>query len=102
MKNKSEFLEENFSTATSRLKRNIIFDLAKALHRNICVRCGKEIVCPEDISIEHIQAWLYVSKELFWDMNNIGFSHKKCNVSDRQHLIHPTRINPKGKNWCAR
>lgn len=37
----------------------------------------------DDWSIEHIEPWIGVDPDLFWDLDNITFSHKKCNVVDR-------------------
>jgi hypothetical protein len=102
-KNKNDFLGENSSTAAARLRRNILFHLAKKCGMNKCFRCGIEIVDPEEFSIDHKLPWLYVDIKLFWDMNNIAFSHKRCNKVDRPELIHRQKIkNPKGKNWCGK
>lgn len=50
--------------------------------KNICFRCNKEIN-RETFSIEHKIAWLDSSnpKELFFDLNNIAFSHVSCNAA---------------------
>lgn len=98
--NKSKFLNENFSTANGRLRRNILFLLVQQTYRDVCFRCGEKIRTVDDFSIDHKEPWLHVSKELFWDLTNIAFSHRKCNVSDRPWLRERIK-NPKGKNWCS-
>lgn len=37
----------------------------------------------DTFSIEHKEPWLHNSPELFWDLENITYSHKKCNKPDR-------------------
>lgn len=75
-------LEMNYGTATHQLKKLILFDLLKQTNKNICFQCNKEIENINDLSIEHKKPWLNseTPKELFWDLNNIGFSHLKCNI----------------------
>ena len=48
---------------------------------SVCFKCGETIETPETLSIEHKIPWLDNSVELFWDMNNIAFSHLSCNVA---------------------
>ncbi len=83
--NKSEFLGMNYSTAAHRLRKNILFSLVQELGRNVCFRCGDPIERSEDLSIEHKEFWLYTDPELFWDLDNITFSHLKCNTLHRRH-----------------
>jgi HNH endonuclease len=103
-KQKNDFLGENFSTATARLKRNLMFQMAQRLGLDSCFRCHNSIQTAEEISVDHKEPWLYVSKELFWNLNNLAFSHKRCNTTDRKELnkANNTRQNPVGKNWCGR
>jgi HNH endonuclease len=68
-----------FTTASLRLHRMIMFSLAQQCGRDDCFRCGKKIETVEEFSIEHKISWLDVSPELFWDLNNIDFSHLDCN-----------------------
>jgi hypothetical protein len=79
---KSAQLGMPVSTARSRLVKLIMFDLAKRLDETKCFRCGVDIQSVDDLSIEHKEPWLNVSTELFWDLNNIAFSHLQCNSFD--------------------
>lgn len=84
-KKKSEQLGMNFSTANNRLKKKILFWLVRKCGLDKCYRCGHLIESEEELSIEHMVDWLDNNPALFWDMNNIDFSHLKCNIdnSDR-------------------
>lgn len=69
--------------AYSLLRRQITFMLIKEAHRDICHRCGAQILDPFDCTVEHKLPWLDQDPALFWDLENIAFSHKKCNVPHR-------------------
>lgn len=88
---KTKALGINYSTACSRLKKNIMFDLIKRLNLNNCYRCNKEILEVETLSIDHKEAWLG-GPEKFWDLNNIAFSHNSCNSSHGNTL-------PRDERW---
>lgn len=67
--------------ASGILKKMLIFDFAeKAGHK--CYRCGGELTLAT-ISIEHKIPYLNSDKpkDLFFDLDNIAFSHLKCNSS---------------------
>lgn len=93
-------------TANGRLRKNILFHLLKRLGENKCFKCGDAIDKVEDLSIEHKEPWEGRSAELFWNIENIAFSHLKCN---RPHIIHPENlgdhieryIGPTGTAWCS-
>ena len=70
-----------YGTANGRLRKMVLFDLLKKHGENRCYRCSGEIAKCDDLSIEHKKAWLNVDVELFWDLDNIAFSHLKCNSS---------------------
>lgn len=74
-------------TATARLRKSILFQLVKETGRNICHQCGKEIVSEDELSIEHKIPWLDSENpiELFFDLNNIAFSHLRCNIGTCRH-----------------
>ena len=69
-------------TANARLRKTILFHLLKKHGENICFRCNKIIETEDSLSIEHKQPWLDVSVDLFWDLDNIAFSHLVCNCKD--------------------
>ena len=79
--NKSNFLGMPFGTAMNKLRKMVLFDLLKKNGKNTCYRCNKEIVSVDDLSIEHKKSWLNVDASLFWDLDNIDFSHLMCNCS---------------------
>lgn len=68
-------------TATARLKKNLLFTLIIQLGFNYCYQCGFEIDDEDTLSIEHKIPWLDSDNpiELFFDLNNIAFSHNTCN-----------------------
>ena len=72
----------NISTANSRLRKMIMWDLILETDRNWCFRCGKKIKDISDLSIDHKQPWRAADdpKTSFFDLNNIAFSHFSCNT----------------------
>lgn len=76
---KAEILGMPFGTATNRLRRAIIFRLLKKLGEDKCFQCGTAIEQLVDLSIEHKMPWAG-DAAMFWDLENIAFSHLKCNI----------------------
>ena len=75
-------------TASARLRKNILFNLLKKHGENICFQCGNSIEIVDDLSIEHKIPWLHSENpsELFFSLDNIGFSHLDCNIkAGRRH-----------------
>jgi 5-methylcytosine-specific restriction endonuclease McrA len=88
-------------TAVGRLRKNILYSILKRINENICFRCKLPIGTVDDLSVEHIKPWEGVSAELFWDLNNIAFSHIRCNVPHKRHGgIFLRKIGPEGTSWC--
>lgn len=83
MSKKQEQLGMNPSTAQGRLVKDILWNLLIKTNQNICCKCNKEM-SRETFSIEHIIPWLDSSDpvKLFFDLENIGFSHISCNIAD--------------------
>lgn len=69
----------NASTASNRLVKDLLFHYAVA-HGHKCFRCGIELT-RDAFSIEHIEPWLDSDDPvgLFFDIENIAFSHTSCN-----------------------
>ena len=69
-------------TASNRLRKSIIFNLLKKAKENFCFQCGAEIETEKELSIEHKIPYLDSEdpQGLFFDLNNIAFSHLSCNV----------------------
>ena len=80
---KNNMLGMPHGTAANRLRKNILFSLVCALKANECFQCGGVIQSVEDLSIEHKEPWMQANDpvESFFDLNNIAFSHLKCNAS---------------------
>ncbi len=94
-KRKDEQLAMPFGTAANRLKKLILFNLLKKVKDNFCYQCGKEINVAEDLSIEHKIPFLNSEDpiKLFFDLDNIAFSHLKCNSIARRPKLnkkHPS------------
>ncbi len=96
---KNKFLGLNHGTARNQLKNLFLFKLIVETGRNQCHRCGNPMTA-EDFSIEHIKDWLWVDPTLFWDLNNISFSHRKCNYASSRKTT--KIISPEGMSWCGK
>jgi len=94
-KDKSEKLGMSYSKAASRLRKKLLFTFAKKCKMTNCYRCGKEIENEMNFSIEHKVGWQYSEnpKEMFWDTNNIVFSHKSCNYAEAGMTHYPQGIS---------
>lgn len=68
--------------AANRLRKEILFSLIEKCGLNFCYRCGKEM-SEDNFSIDHKDPWLHSDNpiELFFNLNNITFSHSVCNSS---------------------
>lgn len=79
---KKEQLGIPFGTANGQLKKEVLFYFVKQAKAHYCFRCQKEIITIKEFSIEHKVPWQdsQTPKELFFDMENIAFSHIACNI----------------------
>ena len=102
-KRKTDFLGMPHGTAASRLRKLILFSILKKHGENLCYRCNKEIKTADDLTIDHKQPWEGIKIDLFWDLENISFSHRQCNRPHRtrgggsKKKIFP----PEGMAWCS-
>lgn len=92
---KNKQLNMPHGTATQKLRKMILFKLVQELNLDWCYQCGKKIENIENLSIEHKEPWLDSEnpKRLFFDLNNIAFSHLKCNIRAARQtktLKHPS------------
>ncbi len=71
-------------TASNRLVKDILFGYIKR-DDSKCFRCNGELT-RETYSIDHIEPWLHSHDPvgLFFDLENISFSHLKCNTNARR------------------
>ncbi len=100
---KSQQLGMPFGTAQHRLKKMVMFDLVKRLELNFCFRCGNPINSVDEFSIEHKKPWQGIDADLFWDLENIAFSHLSCNSSATDHrktFTAQMKRCPEGTSWC--
>lgn len=98
---KTAFLGMPGGTAQARLKKAILFKYVQMAGDDICFRCHNKIASIDELSIEHKQPWLYISVDLFWDMDNIAFSHLKCNLPHRYNTGPVAwKVRDDGKVWC--
>ncbi len=101
---KSAFLGMPHGTAAARLRKMILFDLLQRHGENICFRCSERIETVSELSVEHKQPWEGISVELFWSLDNIAFSHLRCNVPHRYAGggARRRKVGPEGTAWCRR
>lgn len=81
-KKKEEQLLMPFGTANNRLRKALLFKYVKKAKENYCYQCGSEIESMDEFSIEHKIPYLYSEDplELFFNTENIAFSHISCNI----------------------
>ena len=80
---KTKQLGMNPSTASNRLKKELLFSLSKRLKINWCYQCGAEIETAKRMTIEHKTPWLDTNDPVgnFFSLDNIAFSHASCNYA---------------------
>lgn len=80
-KERSEQLGMDVGKANHKLVKDILWNFAVKLDMNKCFQCGEEMT-RETFSIEHKIPWLHSDNpsDLFFDIDNISFSHLKCNI----------------------
>jgi hypothetical protein len=71
-----------FGTATGRLRKALLYDLAKKCGADVCFRCSEAIETLEEFSIEHKISWFNANDPAaaFFDLENVAFSHILCNI----------------------
>ena len=104
-KNNSKKLEQlgmPIGTASGRLKKNIIFNLLKRLGENFCFQCSAEIESVDELSIEHKIPYLDSQdpRDLFFNLDNIAFSHLKCNCGAARQTKPQTHSTAGYKRGC--
>ena len=77
---KKEQLGIDPGTASNRLVKDLLWSYIVQAEHHFCHQCGAEL-SREDFSIEHKTPWLDSENPigLFFDLENIAFSHKGCN-----------------------
>ena len=69
----------SYSTAGNRLKKMLFFKLVQETKKDRCFRCDEKITNYIELSIDHMDAWLDQDNSVFWNLNNIAYSHLTCN-----------------------
>src|SRR5208282_4490503 len=73
--------------------------------KDLCFRCGLKIRSAEDLVFDHKVPWMDNSAELFWDIENVGFSHPHRNlrairrIGTTKHSLR--KVGPVGTAWCC-
>ena len=77
---KSAQLGINASTAKAKLVKDLLFSFVEKASLP-CFHCGEQLT-RDTFSIEHKVPWLHSKNptELFFDLDNIAFSHLSCNI----------------------
>jgi len=99
MNKKDSQLGMSHGKASAILLRDILFNFI-AKDNVKCFHCKNDLT-RDDFTIEHIIPWLdsNMANELFFDMNNITFAHKKCNYSIRR-IYNKKSIEEKRAHWA--
>lgn len=73
----------NHGTARHRLIKDLLWKFIVDSGQDKCCKCGKTMT-KDSFSIEHIKPWLDSEDPvgLFFDIENISFSHLSCNISE--------------------
>lgn len=78
-----------YGTARNKLIKQLLFELVVETNKNICFRCNLEISDINNFSVEHKLPFLDsgFALELFFDKENIAYSHLDCNSKNRRSYI---------------
>lgn len=100
-KNKSSFLGMPYGTAGGRLRKKLLFSFVQKCDEDVCFKCGDKILEEKDLSIEHKLPWENISVDRFWDLENIAFSHIKCNIPHSYSGEKRRKVGEEGTSWCS-
>ncbi len=78
---KNRLLGQSHGAASNRLRKMLLWQLVVETSKDVCFRCGQQIKDIDDLSIEHKEPWQGADdpKAVFFDLENIAFSHLSCN-----------------------
>lgn len=99
---REEQLGMSVGKARNILNKSIMFMLVQKSNMDTCFQCGHKIESVDELTVEHMTPWLHEENaiELYFDLDNIAFSHAFCNSSaarrgnrdyPRRELLNPTR-----------
>lgn len=68
-------------TASGRLVKDLLWKYLVIARGDLCSKCRLPM-SRSDFSVEHIEPWMHSEDPsgLFFDLDNIDFSHHRCNV----------------------
>jgi hypothetical protein len=101
-------------TAQGRLVKMLLLRMAQDLGRDFCHRCGGRIESVKELSTDHKKEWLDADTALYWDLDNIAFSHRSCNYAAARRTTETFQASakangrarskavkaPPGTAWC--
>jgi len=109
MNKKDEQLGTSHGAASSKLRKMLLFAFVQDVCLDACFRCGRKITKLSEFSIEHKEAWQDSDdpRGRFFDLQNIAFSHLRCNVShtsqrSKSGYLGVTHRPEKKNPWQAR
>lgn len=87
----------NPSTASGRLVKDLLWNFVETTGQSACCKCG-EPMSRETFSIEHVTPWLDSDDPvgLYFDIQNISYSHLKCNIEDARKTPVDTPCGTRG------
>lgn len=93
-KKKAEQLGVSYGAAANRLRKMILFSLVRKLDLDWCHQCENRIENIDNFSIEHKIPWFNSDdpRDLYFDLNNIAFSHTGCNYGAKRYTGNPTTM----------
>ena len=82
-KNKKDQLGMHPATASNRLVKDLLWSFIEESGRDTCHKCGHPMT-RDSVSLEHKTPWLHSEDPLglFFDLDNISYSHLSCNTGD--------------------
>lgn len=101
---RAEFLGMPHGTASHKLRKSLLYKYVRLANHHFCYKCGAKIETVDELSIEHKKPWENIDPALFWDLDNITFSHLVCNKkhSKRNQYTHISELAPDGTKWCGK
>lgn len=99
---KAQQLGMNPSTAQQRLVKDLLWEHVAS--HTPCHRCGGDM-SRDTFSIEHLVPWLDSEDPvgLFFDLENVGFSHLACNVgASRVYRTSPEHKRKLATDWMRK
>lgn len=97
----AEQLGMSHGAANNKLRKAILYSYVKRLREHFCYKCGAEIESSDDFSVEHKQPWEGRDSALFWELDNIAFSHLRCNRPHVNRGGENKKVGPEGTAWCS-